>query len=54
MGDMCIYSNFDKLDLNCQSAVADLHMMRQQYWREDTYQHRLFIILIAFFFIPNA
>jgi hypothetical protein len=50
MGDMCIYSNFDKLDLDCQSAVADLHMMRQQYWREDTYQHRLFIILIAPFY----
>lgn len=36
MGDMCIYQNFENLAPSCQSSVADLHMLRSQYWEEES------------------
>lgn len=36
MGDMCIYQNFENLVPSCQSSVADLHMLRSQYWEEES------------------
>ena len=33
-GDMCMYQNFNQLPPPCQSAVADLHILRKQYWEE--------------------
>ena len=35
-GDMCMYDNFQKLAAPCQSSIADLHSLRQQYWKEET------------------
>ena len=34
-GDMCVYQNFEKLAPQCQSSVADLHLLRKQYWEEE-------------------
>jgi hypothetical protein len=36
LGDMCMYQNFDRLSLPCQSTVTDLHELREQYWREES------------------
>jgi hypothetical protein len=36
MGDMCMYQNFENLAPSCQSSVADLHMLRSQYWAEES------------------
>jgi hypothetical protein len=33
-GDMCLYRNMDRLSSSCSSAVADLYMLRESYWRE--------------------
>lgn len=37
MGDMCMYQNFENLAPSCQSSVADLHMLRSQYWEEESF-----------------
>ena len=34
-----MYSNFAALAPTCQSAVADLHDLRQQYWDEESHAH---------------
>lgn len=34
-GDMCLYVNFDRLAEPCQSSVADLYDLREQYWEEQ-------------------
>ena len=36
LGDMCMYQNFDRMSLPCQSTVTDLHELREQYWREES------------------
>lgn len=35
IGDTCLYQNFEQLAPSCQSSIADLHMLRSQYWEEE-------------------
>ena len=34
-----MYENFHKLAAPCQSSVADLRSLRQQYWKEESMAH---------------
>ena len=34
-GDTCLYQNYEQLAPACQSSIADLHMLRSQYWNEE-------------------
>lgn len=37
MGDICLYQNFQQLSDPCQKSIADLHILRAEYWREDSF-----------------
>lgn len=51
VGDRCMYDNFDDLSKECQDAITDVYIIRDQYIEEDNDSHGCNLGIIIFFLV---